>query len=74
MALQCAYEDSPDYTHKSKRLIRILQSEYERTDDGLPKWFNINYEDIDGNEMYQTFELHEFDGEQYYSLNEINNI
>ena len=74
MALQCAYEDSPDYTHKSKRLIRILQSEYERNDDGLPKWFNINYEDIDGNEMYQTFELHEFDGEQYYSLTEINNI
>lgn len=66
--LQCAYEDSPDYTHESKCLIRILRSDYERADNGLPKWFNINYEDIDGNEMYQTFELHEFDGEQYHSL------
>lgn len=72
--LQCAYEDSPDYTHESKRLIRILRSDCERTDNGLPKWFNINYEDIDGNEMYQTFELHEFDGEQYYSLVKISDI
>lgn len=72
--LQCAYEDSPDYKHESKKLIRILQSDYERTDNGLPKWFNINYEDIDGNEMYQTFELHKFDNEQYYSLTKISDV
>lgn len=72
--LQCTYEDSPDYKHKSKELIRILQSDYERTDNGLPKWFNINYEDIDGNEMYQTFKLQTFDDEQYYSLTEISDV
>lgn len=72
--LQCTYEDSPDYKYKSKKLIRIFQSKYERTDNGLSKWFNINYEDIDGNEMYQTFELHKFDNEQYYSLTEISDV
>ena len=70
--MQCAYEDSPDYSHESKQLIRILQSEYGRAENGLPKWFNINYEDIDGNDMYQTFELKEFDGEQYYALTSTN--
>ena len=72
--LQCAYEDSPDYTHESKRLIRLVQSDYERAENGLPKWFNINYEDVDGNDMYQSFELHEFDGVQYYSLTKTEDI
>lgn len=70
-SLQGAYEDSPDYASKSKNLLRLVQSEFERTEDGLPKWFNINYEDIDGNEMFQTFELRTFDGTSYYSLKEI---
>ena len=68
--LQVAYDDSPDYSHESKSLIRILQSEYERAENGLPKWFNINYEDVDGNVMFQSFELKEFDGIFYYSLTE----
>lgn len=68
--LQVAYDDSPDYSHESKSLIRILQSEYERAENGLPKWFNINYEDVDGNDMFQSFELKEFDGIFYYSLTE----
>lgn len=72
--LQCAYEDSPDYTHESKRLIRLVQSDYERAENGLPKWFNINYEDVDGNDMYQSFELHEFDGVQYYSLTKTEDV
>lgn len=66
--IQVAYEDSPDYNHKSKELIRILQSDYERANNELPKYFNINYEDVDGNDMFQTFELKEFDGVFYYSL------
>lgn len=72
--LQCAYDDSPDYSHESKQLIRLLQSEYERAENGLPKWFNINYEDIDGNDMYQSFELKEFGGERYYSLTSTNEV
>jgi len=31
-------------------------------------WFNINYDDVDGNSMYQTFVLKSFDDTQYYSL------
>ena len=70
--LQVAYDDSPDYNKKN--ILNILQSEYERTNNGLAKWFNINYEDVDGNEMFQTFELREFDGTYYYSLEKIEQI
>ena len=65
---QVAYSDSPDIQKRKKRLIEILESDYEHTDEGIPKWFNINYDDIDGNEMFQTFKLKTFDGTNYYSL------
>ena len=68
-SLQGAYEDSPDYD--SKNIIKVLQSEYERSSEGLPKWFNINYEDVDGNDMFQSFELKSFDGQNYYAGVEI---
>jgi len=71
-SLQGAYEDSPDYN--SKNIIKVLQSEYERSDKGLPKWFNINYEDVDGNDMFQSFELKNFDGQDYYALVEISEL
>lgn len=71
-SLQGAYEDSPDYD--CKNIIRVLQSEYERSDKGLPKWFNINYEDVDGNDMFQSFELKNFDGQDYYALVEISKL
>lgn len=66
--LQIAYSDSPDMKKWGKRLISILESDFERSDDGIPKWFNINYDDVDANEMYQIFRLKEFDGTMYYSL------
>lgn len=72
--IQCAYEDSPDYDSKSTQLIRILHSDYECDEKGLPKWFNINYDDVDGNSMFQTFELKNFDGVDYYSLESINEV
>lgn len=68
--IQVAYDDSPDYKHESKELIRILRSDYDRADNGLPKCLNINYEDVDGNDMFQSFELKEFDDVSYYSLTE----
>lgn len=66
--IQIAYSDSPDIQRWKKHLIEILESEFERSEEGIPKWFNINYDDIDGNEMFQTFELKDFDGTKYYSL------
>ena len=61
-----AYEDSIE-VHKTK-VIKILESEYERKNGNMPTWFNICYEDVDGNEMFQTFELNSFDKDYYYSL------
>lgn len=65
---QIAYSDSPDIQKWKNHLVEILESEYESDDKGIPKWFNINYDDIDGNEMFQTFELKTFEDTSYYSL------
>lgn len=62
------YSDSPDADTKVAVIARILETEYERTERGIPKWFNINFEDVDGNELFQTFTLESFEGVQYYSL------
>lgn len=62
------YSDSPDAGTKVAVIARILETEYERTERGIPKWFNINFEDVDGNESFQTFTLENFEGVQYYSL------
>lgn len=72
--IQIAYDDSPDMKSWRKRLIEIYESEYERTKEGIPRWFNINYDDVDGNAMYQTFELKDFDGTKYYSLEGIHQV
>lgn len=66
--LQVAYSDSPDAQRWKKHILELLASEFERTESGIPKWFNINYDDIDGKAMFQTYELKEFDGMNYYSL------
>ena len=62
------YTDSPDIERGEKYLIEILESEFARTDEGIPKDFCINYDDVDGNEMYQVYVLSDFEGTQYYSL------
>ena len=66
--IQIAYSDSPDVQHWKDLIIELFEDEYERTDEGIPKSFNVQYDDIDGNEMYQTFELKDFEGTKYYSL------
>jgi hypothetical protein len=71
---QIAYSDSPDVLRWKNHVIEILESEYERTDEGIPKWFNITYDDIDGNVMFQTFELKTFDKDRYYSLGGIHEM
>lgn len=72
-SIYVVYSDSPDLKYKTK-IIEVFESKYERSEKGIPKWFNINYEDIDGNEMYQTFKLNVFDGIDYYSLERIQKV
>lgn len=69
--IQIAYSDSPDIRKWKEYIIEIHEVDYESTKDGIPKWFNINYDDIDGNEMVQTFALKTFDETNYYSLEKI---
>lgn len=52
----------------SRRIIDVLETEYERTESGIPKWLNINYDDVDRNDLFQTYELKDFDGTLYYSF------
>ena len=66
--IQVAYSDSPDVQKWKDKIIELNENEYAKTSSGIPKWFNINYDDIDGNEMFQTFTLKEFNGTFYYSL------
>ena len=66
--IQVAYSDSPDVQRWKERIIEVLESECERTESGIPKWFNVCYDDADGNETFQTYELKELDGTVYYSL------
>ena len=67
-SVYCTYSD-PTNTYKfSKPIAVINETDYEKDISGLPVWFNINYDDVDGNSMYQTFVLKSFDDTQYYSL------
>ncbi len=67
-SVYCTYSD-PTNTYKFPKYIAVInETDYEKDNSGLPKWFNINYEDVDGNAMYQTFELKHFDETEYYSL------
>ena len=69
--IQIAYSDSEDSAKWRKKLTVINEGDFGKTDGGLPEWFNINYEDIDGNDMFQTFELKLFEDKEYYSLSAI---
>ena len=53
-----------------KDLIILTEDSFDRNKDDLPKYFNINYDDIDGRKMCQTFELIDIGGEYIYSLEE----
>lgn len=67
VSVHCSYSD-PTNTYKFYNSIAVIyETDYEKDISGLPKWFNINYDDVDGNEMYQSFVLHHFDDTPYYS-------
>jgi hypothetical protein len=55
-------------------LAIITEDVYEKNEEGLPSWFNINYEDVDGREMFQTFELKSFEGTRYFSLSKTSEV
>ena len=61
------YSDSPDARYTKDGIILLHESEYERTELGVPNDFLVNYEDIDGDEWEQGYERRNFDGKDYYS-------
>ena len=69
--ITCGYGEVPELIAGSGGLIRILEGDFGRSSDNLPEWFNVNYDDIDGNGWYQTFELRTFEGRNYYGLTDI---
>ncbi len=66
--IQVVYDDSTVRFDEGRRFVKVLATEYEKADCGLPKWFNVNYDDADGNKLYQTFELINDSGDLFYSL------
>jgi uncharacterized membrane protein len=63
-----AYSGSPDLPKGNGIIIEISESDYPKSESGLPTWLQISYDDIDGRSMFQTFELKSFDGKEYYSF------
>ncbi len=67
----CSYSDTTNTLRFSPSVIIINETDYDMSENGLPNWFNINYDDVDGNSMYQTFILKELAETEYFSLEEI---
>ena len=67
----CSYSDTTNTLRFSPSVIIINEKDYDMSEKGLPNWFNVNYDDVDGNSMYQTFILKEFAETEYFSLEEI---
>lgn len=72
--IQMVYYDSPDAQRCGESQIKISNSVYERTDTWIPKWFTINYDDVDGNELYQVFKFKTFVDKEYYSFDGIYDV
>lgn len=68
--VQCAYAGTHDAEKHPNIIAVITEDVYEKNEEGLPAWFNICYEDVDGRDMYQTFELKTYEGTRYFSLSE----
>lgn len=65
------FKDLADYLGVENCII-LTEDSFEKHDvcPDLPKYFNINYDDIDGRKMYQSFELCMYDNILYYSQQE----
>lgn len=62
------------FSYSNSEKHKLLESEYEKSENGYPKNIIINYEDIDGNSMFQIFEMKLFEGAYYYSLEAIEKV
>lgn len=60
LILKCSYSDNSKYL--------MPESDFEKSEIGYPKKIVINYENIDGDDWYQGFEMKSFEGSYYYSL------
>ena len=69
-SIQAAFSDSEDVRKYLKRALKAVLDSNEARDEKqrLPLEFNICYDDIDGNSLYQTFRLVDYDGVKYYAL------
>lgn len=68
VSLQGAFSDSPDMKLWPDKLIELATGEYMRDGEGLPKEFQICYEDVDGASMYQAYSLSSFEDKKFYTL------
>lgn len=67
--IMAAFEDSEDVKKYPKGIAAVLPVEdMEKGGERLPHEFNIAYDDIDGNSVFQTFRLMGSEGKKYYSL------
>lgn len=62
-----------DNKSNKKNVAYLPESKYEFSSSGFPKYFNICYDDVDGNKMIQTFELKILEKIEYYSLKSTKN-
>lgn len=68
-SIQAAFSDSEDVRKYPKGLEVVLDSSEPKDEkQRLPLEFNICYDDIDGNSLYQTFKLMDYEGVKYYAL------
>ena len=70
--LVIAFDDIANKLEAGKSITILTEDAFDRHEkhSTLPQYFNINYDDVDGRCMFQTFELKEYDGTIYYSLKE----
>lgn len=68
-SIQAAFSDSEDVRKYPKGLRAVLDSSEPKDEkQRLPLEFNICYDDIDGNSLYQTFRLMDYEGVKHYAL------
>ena len=74
ISVYCTYAD-PTNTYKFPDSVAVInETDYEKNEKGLPSWINLNYDDVDGNSMFQTFALKRFDKTYYFSLEKTESI
>jgi len=66
--VQCAYAGTSDAKKHPDKLAVITEEDYAKNEEGYPTGLTINYEDVDGREMWQIFKLKSYDGTLYFSL------